>query len=452
MIVLSNIKKLYDGTSNTAAAIHEGVDVWVEGPTVEAVKPHEPRPSHGPDVRRVDCSSFIVTPGLVDCHSHVTVLGVRDADLATMNGPSGLLYTERILYATLVHGGVTTVRDVGGATHMVKQLVDDGLLIGPRLKIAICMLSTTGGHADFRGVDRCHETVSRLWPPGPGRPSSIVDGPWNCRKRVREIAACGGDLVKICTSPGVVSPSDALENRDFTQAEIEAICDEAAGRGMPVAAHAHSRSGIALAIECGVRDIQHISFMDETLAEKAYAKGCTVTPTSWINHELPQAEGLSDFVAEKVRQVVQAHAEAVRIASASGLHIIAGTDPILPRMHGRNYMEIVSLIQDGLDPLSAWQSGTGLAAERIGQHDSGKVLPGYRADLLLSRSDVIAHPDLFDRGALAEVVKDGIGYRGVLNDLPQRTFRSGVQGLFPAPLANGHEEAEARDHTPRRDA
>ncbi len=442
MIVLSNIKKLYDGTSNTAAAVHEGVDVWIEEATIAAVKPHESRPSHGPDVRRVDCSSFTVTPGLIDCHSHVTVLGVRDEDLATMNGPASLLHTERILYATLVHGGVTTVRDVGGATHTVKRLVDDGLLIGPRLKIAICMLSTTGGHADFRGTDRCHETVSRLWPPGPGRPSSIVDGPWDCRKRVREIAACGGDLVKICTSPGVVSPSDKLENRDFTQPEIEAICDEAAGRGMPVAAHAHSRQGIELAITCGVRDIQHISFMDETLAEKAYAKGCTVTPTSWITHELPRVDGVSDFVAGKIRQVVQAHAEAVRIAHAGGLRMITGTDPILPRMHGRNYMEMVSLIQDGLDSLSAWYSGTGLAAECIGQDDAGKLLPGYRADFLLSRGDVIAQPDLFDRGALAEVVKDGVGYRGCLPGVPQRTFRSGVHDLLLAPLPGERADDE----------
>lgn len=442
MIVLSNIKKLYDGTSNTAAAIHEGVDVWIEGATIEAVKPHDPRPAHGPDVRRVDCSSFIVTPGLVDCHSHVTVLGVRDEDFAAMNGPAGLLYTERILYATLVHGGVTTVRDVGGATHVVKRLVDDGLIIGPRMKIAICMLSTTGGHADFRGTDRCHETVSRLWPPGIGRPSSIVDGPWDCRKRVREIAASGGDLVKICTSPGVVSPSDKLENRDFTREEIEAMCDEAAGRGMPVVAHAHSQQGIALAIECGVRDIQHISFMDEALAEEAYARGCTVTPTSWITHELSRVEGFSDFIVEKVRRVVQAHAEAVRIAHASGLHMITGTDPILPRMHGRNYMEMVSLIEDGLAPLSAWYNGTGLAAERIGQHDAGALKPGYRADLLLSRGDVIAQPQLFDRGALAEVVKDGTGYRGVLTALPQKTFRSGVQDLLMASPAGEREEDE----------
>ncbi len=430
MIIFSNIRKLYDGTSGTDAAVHEGVDVWVEEGRIEAVKPHQAEPASGQNVHRVDCSSLTATPGLVDCHSHVTVLGIRDEDMAAMNGPAALLYTERILYATLVHGGVTTVRDVGGATHVVKRLVEEGLIIGPRLKIAICMLSTTGGHADFRSTDRCHDTVSRLWPPGPGRPSSIVDGPWDCRKRVREIAACGGDLVKICTSPGVVSPSDKLENRDFTQAEIEAICDEAAGRGMMVAAHAHSRRGIELAIDCGVHDIQHISFLNEPLAEKAYAKGCTVTPTSWISYELPKVDDLSPFIAEKVRQVTQAHADAVRIAHASGLNMITGTDPILPRMHGRNYMEMVSLIRDGLSPLAAWHSGTGLAAERIGQDDTGKLAPGYRADVLFSRSDVIARPHEFDEGALVEVVKDGIGYRGYLTGIPQKTFRSVADDLL----------------------
>lgn len=426
MIILANIRKLYDGTSASPQAIQEFVDLWIDQGKIHAVKPHDPQGPTGSEIHRVDCSSYTVTPGLIDCHSHVTVVGIRREDMETMNTQAGLLYAEKILYATLVNGGVTTVRDVGGATHFLKRMVDEGVLIGPRLKIAICMLSTTGGHADFRGPDRCHNEVSRLWPPGPGMPSSIVDGPWDCRKRVREIAACGGDLIKICTSPGVISPSDKLEHRDFTHAEVDAICDEAAGRGLMVAAHAHSKSGIHLAIESGVQDIQHISFMDQDLAERAYAKGCTVTPTSWVSRSLPSASGLTPPVMEKVQQVAEVHAEAVRIAHASGLNMLTGTDPILPNMHGRNYMEIVSLMQDGLPALSAWYSGTGLAAQRIGQEDTGSLVPGKRADLLICGRDVIEEPALFDQGALVEVVKDGVGYRGTVNTLPQRTFGSTV--------------------------
>ncbi|RMH08455.1 MAG: amidohydrolase family protein [Nitrospirae bacterium] len=422
MFVLSNIRTLYDGTSATSQAIHEYVDVWIAGGKIEALVPHDPKRPAGPDVRRIDCSTYTVTPGLIDCHSHVTICGIRPEELERMNSQAWLLYAERILYTTLVDGGVTTLRDVGGATHFLKRMVEEGVIIGPRLKIAICMLSTTGGHADFRGPDRCHSEVSRLWPPGPGRPANIVDGPWECRKRVREIAACGADLVKICTSPGVVSPSDKLENRDFTREEVEAICDEAAGRGLSVAAHAHSRQGIALAIACGVQDIQHISFMDEALAEQAYVRGCTVTPTSWVGRLLSQEADLSPFVREKVHQVVQAHAHAVRVAHASGLRILAGTDPILSHMHGRNYMEQVSLIEDGVSPLSAWYGGTGLAAERIAQTDTGRIAPGYRADLLICRGNVLEQPALLGQGGLVEVIKDGVGYRGGIPEIPHRTF------------------------------
>ena len=429
MIVLSNIQKLYDGTSATSDAVHEHVDLWIDEGKIESLHPHASKRQVGGSVQRIDCSQFTVTPGLIDCHGHVTLFGIGRDPLERMNSLEGLLYAERVLYTTLVNGGVTTLRDVGGATHLLKRLVQEDFLIGPRLKIAICMLSTTGGHADFRGPDRCCGEISRLWPAGPGRPSSIVDGPWACRKRVREIAACGADLVKICASPGVVSPGDKLEHRDFTAQEIDAICDEAAGRGMYVAGHAHSHNGIALSIEHGIKDIQHISFLDETLAERAYAKGCTVTPTSWISQALSEAKGWSELIQQKIKQVSEAHSEAVGIAHRSGLNMLAGTDPVLPNMHGRNYMELVALMNDGIPALKAWHGATGLAAKLIDQEDSGALTSGRRADLLICRGDVLEQPSLFEQGALLEVVKDGVAYRG------------GVEGLSVRTLAHCMEEA-----------
>ena len=422
MIILSNIQKLYDGTSATAEAIKERMDVWVDGPMIKAVQPHNPTHPQGSEVQRVDCSAYTVTPGLIDCHGHVTLWGVGKENLDRMNSLEAPFWAERILYRTLVDGGVTTLRDVGGATQVLKRLVEQGVLLGPRLQLAICMLSTTGGHADFRGPDRCCGELSRLWPAGPGRPSSIVDGPWECRKRVREIAACGGDLVKICASPGVISPTDHLEHRDFTLEEMEAICDEAAGRGMYVAAHAHSQSGIRLAIESGVKDLQHISFMNEELAELAYAKGCTVTPTSWVGQRLLQSGEFNEFITSKVQAVSESHARAVKVAHASGLKILAGTDPVLSNMHGRNYMELVALIQEGVPPLAAWFGGTGLAAEQLGLTDTGTVREGRRADLLICQGDVIEDPARLDDGALIEVLKDGWAYRNGLESIPQQTY------------------------------
>lgn len=426
MLVLSNIASLYDGASDAKSSLHNNVDLWIENGKIEKLMPHQAELSLGDGHGLVDCSAYTVTPGLVDCHGHITILGIEESQIDKMNSNASLLYVEKILYTILVNGGVTTMRDIGGATHQMKRLVDEGILIGPRLKIAICMLSTTGGHGDFRGPDRCHAQLSKLFMEGPGRPSSIVDGPWDCRKRVREIAACGADLIKLCTSPGVASPGDKLEHQEFSPEEVRAICDEAAARGLKVAAHAHSHSGIKIAIENGVHDLQHISFMDESLVELAFHKGCTVTPTSWIIRALLESKDLSPAVAEKVKQVGEVHTAAVQYAAKGGLKILAGTDAVLPGMHGKNYLEIANLIEDGLPALQAWHGATGLAAAEIGQTDTGAIKPGLRADLLVCKGNVIAQPELLGKGALLEVVKDGEGYRGAISQLPQRNFSTAV--------------------------
>ncbi len=422
MLVLSNIRRLYDGTGSEKSCVQEFVDLSIRSGRIDSVGPHNPDLVSQGERTVVDCSDLTVTPGLIDCHGHITLLGLSGPEIDAMGQLDSLLLVEKILHATLVDGCVTTMRDVGGATDRMKRMVGEGRVIGPRLKIAICMLSSTGGHADFRGPDRCHGELSRLWPEGPGRPSSVVDGPWECRKRVREVVACGADLIKVCASPGVASPSDKLEHRDFTAEELAAICEEATARGLRVAAHAHSMSGIEMAIAAGVHDIQHISYMQPRHVEAAFEKGCTVTPTSWVMKELESAEGLSPFVMEKVKQVGEVHAMAVQHAASGDLPILMGTDPVLPGMHGRNYMELVHLIGDGLSPLRAWYGATGLAAKEIGQEDAGTLLPGQRADLLVAREDILNRPEALDRGALVEVIQDGVGHRGGLMGVPQRTY------------------------------
>ncbi len=435
MLVLSNVRKLYDGTASAPEAVHEGVDLLVDSARIHSLEPHRPDREHAAEDTVIDASELTVTPGLIDCHGHVTILGLTDEDIDQGNAPDALLYVERILYTTLVDGGVTTMRDVGGATHLVKRLVDEGVMIGPRLKISICMLSSTGGHADARGPDRCHAELSRLWPPAPGRPSSIVDGPWECRKRVREIGACGADLIKICSSPGVASPGDRLEHREFTPEEVRTIVEEAGARGLSVAAHAHSASGIDIGIEAGVHDFQHVSFMGERQVDAAAARGCVVTPTSWIVEELLHAEGLTPFVMEKAKQVAEVHRAAVQYAASGDLPILMGTDPVLPGMHGRNFMELDCLIRDGLAPLVAWFGATGLAAREIGQDDAGTIEPGRRADLLVARGDVIENPALLGDGGIVEVIQDGVGHRRGLAELPQRDFGTTLAAALPSPPA-----------------
>jgi imidazolonepropionase-like amidohydrolase len=260
-----------------------------------------------------------------------------------------------------------------------------------------------------------------------------VDGPWECRKRVRELAASGADLIKVCASPGVASPGDKLEHREFAPEELAALCDEARARGLRVAAHAHSASGIELALEHGVHDIQHASFLDARLVELAHERRATITPTSWTLFELTRAKGLPPQVMEKVRQVNECHARAVQHALSGELPILMGTDAVWPGMHGRNYLELVHLISDGLTPLRAWYGATGLAAREIGANDTGTLVPGQRADLLIADQDVLQDPRAFERGALLEVLQDGQGHRG-LAGIRQRTYgedaRRALRELF----------------------
>ena len=99
-------------------ALHERVDVWIDDGKIEALHPHDRKRPNGSSVQRIDCSSYTVTPGLIDGHGHVTLFGIGRDDIDRMNSPEALLFAERVLFKTLVHGGVTTLRDVGGATHV----------------------------------------------------------------------------------------------------------------------------------------------------------------------------------------------------------------------------------------------------------------------------------------------------------------------------------------------
>ncbi len=420
MYVLSNIATVYDGKSKDKTSLHTNMDLLVKDGKIADFRPHGT--ADFGQIPQHDCTGLTLTPGLVDCHGHITVLGLSDADREKSEGATQLLYVEKILHLSLVNGGVTTMRDIGGATDLMKRLVNDGVMVGPRLKIAICMLSTTGGHADNLGPDRCHAMLQKHWGPIPGRPSMVVDGPWECRQRVREVIACGADLIKVCTSGGIASPSDHLSNREFTCEELTAIVDEAHSRGKRVAAHAHSEAGIEMAIKCGVHDLQHVSFMNERLVDMALECKCCVTPTSWVLQALPTTPEISDFSREKSKLAHEVHSKAVDYAKKGGLRILAGTDPVLPGMHGRNFLEIHALMKDGLDYLHAWHAMTGLAAEEIGQADAGTIEIGKRADLLLCSKECLEAPQHMGHGGLLEVIKDGVAHRGHFSALPPTTF------------------------------
>jgi imidazolonepropionase-like amidohydrolase len=186
----------------------------------------------------VDLEGHTLLPGLFDCHVHFTFNGNLDPVDRAMR-PFSLKYFEAAvnMEATL-RAGVTSVREAAGADLGVKTAVERGLTRGPRMQISIALLSQTGGHGD------------RTLPSGgcfgwqqayPNNPAWVVDGPDEMRRRVRELIREGADVIKVCTSGGVLSQRDDPRHGHFRDDELAVLVAEATAAGLPVMANAQPR-------------------------------------------------------------------------------------------------------------------------------------------------------------------------------------------------------------------
>jgi imidazolonepropionase-like amidohydrolase len=355
-------------------------------------------------------TGLTLLPGLFDCHVHVMSSGVDL--LPRLQRPFSYQYFEAAanLRATL-DCGVTTARDAGGADLGVQQAVEDGLIDGPRLKIAITVLSQTGGHGD--GWLPSGLSVS-LRVPHPGRPVGIVDGPEEMRKRVREIIRAGADVIKVCTSGGVLSPRDHPRHAHFRPDELGLLVTEAAGAGLPVMAHAQATEGIKNAIRAGVRSIEHGIYLDDEAISMMLAAGTWLVPTLVAPVAVLDAakDGvhLPDGVAAKAEEVVGAHRESFASAVAAGVKVAMGTDSGVAR-HGQNLRELTLIVEGGMTPHDVLIAATRSAARLLGMQDeAGAVSPGSRADIVAVTGDPFDLANL--KANIRAVYKDGRLVRG----------------------------------------
>jgi imidazolonepropionase-like amidohydrolase len=343
---------------------------------------------------QVDVSGLTVTPGFFDCHVHVMFSGI---DLVRrLQRPFSYAFFEAAanLSATL-DCGITTVRDAGGADLGLQRAVEDGLVDGPRMHIAITALSQTGGHGDGwlpSGIS------TFLMSAHPGRPAGLVDGPEEMRKRVREIIRAGANVIKVHTSGGVLSPRDSPKHAQFRPDELAALMAEATAAGLPVMAHAQATDGIKNALRAGVRSIEHGIYFDDEAIDLMLSKGAWLVPTLVAPHAVVKAvsEGsqLPEGVVEKAKEVIDAHARAFARAVAAGVKIAMGTDTGVGP-HGTNLDELPLMAAGGLTPEQVLQATTGSAADLLQiADDTGTIMPGKRADL------VILAGDPFDLGKL----------------------------------------------------
>jgi imidazolonepropionase-like amidohydrolase len=280
--------------------------------------------------------------------------------------------------------GITSIRDAGGADQGVKEAVERGLIPGPRMQIAVIMLSQTGGHGDDWSI--CGAEAP-FFVPHPGRPSGVVDGPTEVRKRVREIIRAGADVIKVATTGGVLSPRDDPRHPHFRDDEIAEMTAEATAAGLHVMAHAQGAGGIKAALRNGVRSIEHGIFLDDEAIDMMLQRGAWLVPTLHAPRAVIAAADaglpIPKSSVDKARVVAEAHADSVRRAHEAGVRIAMGTDcGVGP--HGTNLEELELMVEAGLSPLDALYATTGSAAELLDvAGDRGTIRPGQRADLVV---------------------------------------------------------------------
>ena len=393
--------RVFDGTGADAF----DADVVVEGDRIVSVGPPAGDrgmrdgasagagpAGDGPDDTVIDVGGMLVAPGLIDCHVH-TIFDGMDLLRVESRPFSMEFYEAAVVLKRLLESGVTTVRDAGGADLGVKTAVECGLIPGPRMAIAISVLSQTGGHVDGWNV---HGDDLRLMVPHPGRPACVVDGVEEMRKRVREVIRAGADVIKVCASGGVMSTRDDPRHAQFSYAELAVCVEEAAAAGRSVMAHAHGAAGVKQALRAGVRSIEHGVFIDDECIELFLQTGAWFVPTLLAPVSLVEAIDagmrVTPEIEAKARSISDVHVRAVTRAHAAGVKIAMGTDSGV-FAHGANHKELAWLVRAGLSPQEALRAATGSAAELLARSDVGHVAPGTLADLIVVGRD----PWDFDR-------------------------------------------------------
>ncbi|HEY4348535.1 MAG TPA: amidohydrolase family protein, partial [Gaiellaceae bacterium] len=341
---------IFDGTGAPVAE----ADVAVEEGTIVDVG----RGLDGDE--RVELAGKGLLPGLMDVHVHVTVSpGPRTALLQV---PFSYRFFRAVqnLEATLACG-ITTARDAAGADLGVKRALADGLIRGPRLQIAIRMVSQTGGHGDEYQL--CGASPGLAFPPYPGAPDAVIDGPIEARRVVRELVRAGADWIKVATTGGFSSPVSDPTRPHLRPDELAEIEAEAGAAGRPVMAHAQGLAGVKNAVAAGVRSVEHGVWLDDEAIGRMLEQGTWLVPTLLVpvwSRENGRAQPKFDLDA-----TIEAHGDSFRRAAAAGVRIAMGTDcGIVP--HGINLRELELMVERGLTPAEALVAATSSAAELLG--------------------------------------------------------------------------------------
>jgi imidazolonepropionase-like amidohydrolase len=331
----------------------------------------------------IDLPDATVLPGLIDMHTHLTFeLSSLSYEGLKISTAREALHGARNARRTL-EAGFTTVRNVGAKDYAdiaLRDAINDGDVIGPRMIASGPALGITGGHCD-----------ENLLPPafhffGEG----VADGVEAVQHKVREVIKYGADVIKICATGGVLSKGDDPNASQFTLEEMRAIVADAHRLGRKVAAHAHGAEGVRWASEAGVDSIEHGHLMDDAAVATLKKNGTYLVPTLFLGEYMEKNMDRSDvpeYSKQKMRDVAAAMQKNVKKAFDAGVKVAFGTDAaVYP--HGLNAGEFHVYVKLGMTPLAAIQTATINACDLLGPKFAvGSLEPGKFADVIAVDGD-----------------------------------------------------------------
>ncbi|MFN7399134.1 MAG: amidohydrolase family protein [Sandaracinobacter sp.] len=337
----------------------------------------------------IDLGARIVLPGLIDSHVHLETDAGGEAAFAEGLTSSPGLHALRAQWNGMktLNAGFTTVRNLGdatGATLALRDAVQAGWVMGPRIVDAGRSISVTSGHMDATNsiAEDLHASIGQ---------ENLCDGVDACRHAVRMQVRRGVDVIKIATTGGVNSRIGAGLGQQMFIDEAKAVVETAHLHGKKVAVHAHGTAGMNVALEAGADSIEHGTMPDDTSLKlfrkaNAYYVPTLSTVNGYKERLAANPNAYPPAVLEKVKWRLEVTGKALERAVPAGVKIAFGTDAGVSK-HGRNADEFELMVEHGMTPTSAIVAATLNAADLLGVKDIGALRPGFHADLIAVAGD-----------------------------------------------------------------